>query len=187
MKTLGHHTCSATNGKEYIKKHAPFLAENQRGSKVQFLGSGYYFWDDNIGMAHRWGELHFKGNYCVLEFELNMPENLFLDLVGNRQHMRTFIKMAESIQTMYKSSAKMNIGEIIELLKKISTDKPEIFPYKIIRAIDLMPKDEQSKWYFAPSKQNYTLLNPRIIICLLEKNSLLLQLREIVHFSGQIK
>lgn len=185
MKTLGHHTCSTINGKEYVRTHAPFLAGNQRGGKVQFLGTGYYFWDDNIEMAHRWGDLHFKGNYCVLEFELNMPENIFLDLVGNRRHMHIFLAMALKIQSQFKSSAKMNIGEIIELLKRFSTDNPEIFPYKIIRAVDLMPKDEQSKWYFVPSKQNYTLLNPRIIICLLEKNSLLLQLRKIVHFSDK--
>ncbi len=183
MITIGHHTCSSANGREYIKTHAPFLAENQPNGKMQFLGTGYYFWDDNIEMAHHWGDSHFKGNYCVLSFDLNMPKEVFLDLVGNRQHMQVFLTMALKIQNQHKSTVGMNVGEIIELLKRFAKDRPDIFPYKIIRAVDLSPKFEQSKWYFVSSKKNYTLLNPRIIICFLEKNSLFLHLNDVIHFS----
>ncbi|MDD2582996.1 MAG: hypothetical protein PHR66_13485, partial [Desulfuromonadaceae bacterium] len=60
MKTIGHHTCSKKNGKAFILENAPFLSEyNETGKVLKFLGTGYYFWDDNIEMAHNWGRSHF--------------------------------------------------------------------------------------------------------------------------------
>lgn len=65
----------------------------------------------------------------------------------------------------------------------LEKDRPGIFPFKVIRAVDMLPRDEQSKWYFVSGKRNYTLLDPRIVICITEKNALILQSKNIVYES----
>lgn len=172
MRTIGHHTCGKKNGREYILEHAPFYAGfDEPSGRMQFLGSGYYFWDDNIEMAHKWGTDHYKGLYYILQCDVLMPGELFLDLVGNRSHMRYFLKVAEKYAKSGHARAKWSLGSFIEHLKMLEKDRPGIFPFKVLRAVDMLPRDEHSKWYFVTGKQNFTLLNPRIVICIIPKLS----------------
>ena len=76
-----HHTCSQDNGEAFVIKNAPFLAEdNPRNRKYQFLGTGYYLWEDDIEQAKRWGEVHYKNSYFVVEFECDIEEEDILNL-----------------------------------------------------------------------------------------------------------
>ncbi|MGV8114977.1 MAG: hypothetical protein AB2L17_18985 [Lentimicrobium sp.] len=184
METTGHHTCSKRIGRSYILDHAPFFAGfNEKTHRLQFLGAGYYFWDDNIEMGTKWGEDHYNNEYCILECKLNMPGDIFLDLVGNRSHMRYFRNVAVKYAESGYAREKWSLGSFIEHLKMLEKDRPGIFPFKVIRAVDLLPRDEQSKWYFVSGKRNYTLLDPRIVICITEKNALILQSKNIVYES----
>lgn len=181
MQTIGHHTCSKKSGKEYILTNAPFLAVyNERTDHQQFLGTGYYLWDDNIEMAHKWGQDHYRGSYFIIGFTVIMRGTLFLDLVGNRSHMLYFMKVADKYKTSGYARDSWSLGSFIEHLKLLEKDKPGIFPFKIIRAVDMLPRDEHSKWYFVSGKRNYTMLNPRIVICIVEEKDLFLSSKEVV-------
>ena len=69
----------------------------------------------------------------------------------------------------------------IEFLKSKEKDMPGIFPFKAIRAIDnsVAPKNKNTI-QFVDNKPNYTNLDPRLVICLIEKNDVILQSKKIV-------
>ena len=171
MKTTVHHTCRKEGTKENILQNAPFKAEyNENEQKLQFLGSGYYFWDNNIEMARFWGKKHYQSDYYIIEATLELKKSYFLDLVGNREHMIYFMKLKETFKKFGFDREKWSMGHFIEFLKKLELDeKKGVFPFKIIRALDYSPNTKYSdKVNFVGNKKNYTLLNPRIIICLIE-------------------
>lgn len=182
MKTIGHHTCSKKNGNAFVLAYSPFLSEyNESGKALKFLGSGYYFWDDNIEMAHNWGRVHFHCNYYIIECELHLKSEIFLDLVGNRSHLRYFKQLIKKFEEYGFSRSKWTIGAFIEFLKSKEKDMPGIFPFKAIRSIDnsVIPKNKNTI-QFVDNKPNYTNLDPRLVICLIEKNDVILQSKKIV-------
>ena len=163
MRIIGHHTCSKQGTISNIEKQGPFqstyVAEDRRQHK--FLGTGYYFWDNNINMAHAHGQKNYKRKYHIFQAELELETDIFLDLVGNRIDMLWFqdiMKRFEHIEEVEN----WTIGSFIEFLKQKG-----LFDYKAIRAIDnsINPK-EMIK--FVDNRDNFTNLNPIFIVCLLE-------------------
>ena len=152
---------------------------------MPFLGRGYYLWDSNLEEARRWGMGRYGNSYIILEYELDCPGSVFLDLVGNRLDMKWFIdQMKLLVGGGVNRKENWNIAQFIEFLKRLSVHKPEVFPYKIIRAIDLYTKQsEQFRYFFVESRQSYTYLDPKIVVCLVEKNRLYLKYRRIVEQS----
>lgn len=189
MRIIGQHTCSKEGGIERITRNAPFESteyKTQKGEKkMPFLGRGYYLWDSNLEEARRWGMGRYGNSYIILEYELDCPGSVFLDLVGNRLDMKWFIdQMKLLVGGGVNRKENWNIAQFIEFLKRLSVHKPEVFPYKIIRAIDLYTKQsEQFRYFFVESRQSYTYLDPKIVVCLVEKNRLYLKYRRIVEQS----
>lgn len=71
MRIIGHHTCSQQGTISNIEKQGPFqstyVAEDKRQHK--FLGTGYYFWDNNVNMAHAHGQKIIREN--IIFFKRN--------------------------------------------------------------------------------------------------------------------
>lgn len=173
MVTIGHHTCANKNDKTYILQNAPFRSEfNKERNKIPFLGGGYYFWDNNLEAARYWGENHYKGNYCIYECVLNIDDNKFLDLVGSRDDM---IKLRQLIDKFSRKigGENLSLGEILEYFKQLNNLDPTFFDITIVRAIDSSKsKTEADVFRFSDGKNNYTDLNPRLIICFYTKKPL---------------
>jgi hypothetical protein len=177
MRTIGHHTCLAKGGKDFVEAEAPFLSEaieedNENGieAKRPFLGTGYYFWDNNTSLAKWWGDFIVKKKYFIVEAELLINDSFFLDLVGNRESMIWFQKM---INHFWDEEDELTVGEFIELLKKMAkeTGENDVFPFTAIRAIDYSGNHKHdSQIKFASGKKGFTLIQPRMMICLTEKN-----------------
>lgn len=187
MIIIGHHTCKRDGGEKYVLENAPFCSiYDSYANHKPFLGTGHYFWDDNIETAKWWGKLHYKDDYYVIEIALNLTSEYFFDLVGNRQHIKTFIALEKNFRQKGYETKNWTIAAFIEFLKKFQLKDPMIFPYKAIRAIDYSAYQaykEQYKYFFVqPGKDNeHTFLNPRLIICLLEKNKCLISQPVIKH------
>jgi hypothetical protein len=182
---VGHHTCSNKNGKAFVEKNAPFRAvHDQEGGSHQFLGSGYYFWDDNEDVAHHWGNMHYRGAYFVLAARISTPNILLLDLVGNRQDMKYLRDVVEMFRDEIFPNKEPAIGSVLEFLQKINGQEgyAGIFPFKVIRAVDSSSNNPkfQSPMKFVGTKSNFTMLNPRIIICLIEKKSGFLHSKQLI-------
>ena len=189
MKITAHHTCKKEGSKAEIIANAPFESiHDPENDKYQFLGTGCYLWDYNLNYAKVWGRIRYNNRFYVIECELNLPESLFLDLVGNRKDMAWLLHMPVWLKEegFYDLEEIWTVGNFIELLKELrkETGENEIFPYKAIRSIDNNAKiDELIGVKFVDNKEGFINLNPRLVVCLTEKNELLLLSKKIIYES----
>ncbi len=178
LKLIGHHACKNTGNGLYLQKEGLPVALSSytpHGIKNPFLGTGYYFWDYNKEMAKWWGKKQYDNNYYIFEAEIPYNQEITLDLVGNRQHMQWLIEMMNMFMEENEECKSWSIGQFIEFLKDIRNlpEYKDIFPYQIIRAIDHSVKNGIFDFY--PNSKEYIMLNPRIIICVINatKNTIL--------------
>ena len=168
FKTVGHQTLEFRNNTDDVEKNGPFPVENVSTS---FLGSGYYFWDNHIELAHWWGDWRIKKQYIIGECEIGVERNDFFDLVGSRDDQINLQNIIDKLNLK-----DLSIGEIIEVLKGMEKNVTGIFPYKAIRAVDNSIKlsFSQEKYLFQSDKASFSILSPMYMICLLDKKELLL-------------
>ncbi len=178
--TKGHHTCSAFRNEAVAKERAPFKSCCSEG-KSPFLGEGFYFWDDNIEIAHWWGKTHYNNKYTILQYDFTLEGDSFLDLVGSRQDIYILLGLRKKLIERGDVEEKdLSVSKCIELLKKIERNTPGVFPYTIIRAMDIRCKT--NGWSFVNDKRRCGTLitNPRIIICFFCKKDIPLRTAEVV-------
>jgi hypothetical protein len=188
MRTVGHHTCKKDGGRTYVKKEAPFLSTyDEATGSYPFLGTGYYMWDDNLELAKWWGDNQkerFATGYFVVRADLDLQAGIFLDLVGNRQHLEWFRGLMERLKKANYNIKHWTIAQFIEFAKRVHSADYQVFPFKVIRAVDHSPdsnpKSNFWSFFFVKKKKNYTNLDPRLVICLLEKNDVILQNKEVI-------
>jgi hypothetical protein len=166
MQIVGHHTCSKQGTIADIERQGPFLSTHVAADTKQhkFLGTGYYFWDNNIGMAHAHGQRNYKRKYYIFQAELELETEFFLDLVGNRIDMLWFQAVMQRFEH-FKEAENWTLGSFLEFLKRKG-----FLPHKAIRAID-NSIDAKEIVQFVENRPNFTNLNPVFIVCLLENNS----------------
>lgn len=164
MIIIGHHTSESKGSAEEIEKQGAFFSthKDEDFRHHKFLGSGYYFWDNNIGMAHAHGQKNYKRKYFIFEAELNLSKGYFLDLAGDRIDMLWFQEIMDKLKEV-EGTQEWTLAHYIEFLKKKGQ-----FPYHAIRAIDtsINPKETIK---FVSNRENHINLNPIFIICLLNK------------------
>lgn len=191
MTTIGHHTCTKKGGKESVINNAPFLAvhtpfeKDIKKRKLQFLGQGYYFWDNNFELARIWGKSHCNNDFFIIECEINITENNCFDLVGNRGHQIMLLSTLEKLKEKGYKKDYWEISKCIEYLKKLAKYNNEVFPYEHIRAIDYLKPHglQQVEFYFVKGNKHFTILNPKMAICTLNKDTLPLHTVKIIYES----
>lgn len=195
MKTIGHHTCSSEGEKSAIEQNAPFIStyipddEEGENNRHPFLGTGYYYWDNHIELAIWWGQVHYRGRYYIVKSNLEIDDGTFLDLVGSRASMIWLKDRIDELEEKGIPRTDWTLGNLIEFLKEIKTETGlnEVFPYAAIRSIDYKAKGKSNfSINFAPRKHpkekiSFTLLDPRMIICVIEKDESIIKTREIVY------
>jgi hypothetical protein len=186
LKIIGHHACGKEGGHDVVLDKSPFPSkEDKKKGYFPFLSEGFYFWDNNISLAHVWGKAHYQDNYYILEAELELTSDVLFDLVGNRSHMILFMELHKIFENEYNSGDRWPMGKFIEFLRDLNNESETykgIFPFLAARAIDLSrTKLEQFKFLFVDSKDNYTNLSPCLVICLYEKNNVILQSKILIN------
>ncbi len=167
MKIIGYHTCSKKGDITEIEEKGAFYSEHieEEPNNHKFLGSGYYFWDNNIGMAHSHGQNAYKRKYHIFKAELNLGEDAFLDLAGNRIDMLNFQEIINKLREANKEVENWTLAHFITFLQSKAK-----FPYRSIRAIDAGSHlKDADKLKFVDDRNNFTNLNPVFIVCLLDK------------------
>lgn len=177
MIVTGHHTCSSVGNLTKNDIKLPFLSEHieSEPSKHKFLGTGYYFWDNNIGMAHSHGQNNYKRKYHIFEAKINSFDKSFLDLAGNRIDMLFLENFIKICNVKNKETINWSLAQFIELLKTVNK-----FPYRAIRAIDTSFKPKKVI-KFISSRDSYINLNPIFIVCLQDTKS------DLIHSFKHIK
>lgn len=174
MKTIAHHSCNINGGIKHVEINSPFFAEHKvEEEKYQFLGSGYYFWDNNLELAKKWGEFHYNNKYYIFEFKFDIKVDTCLDLVGNREHQFFFKKMFDIYEKETGDNKEdWSICQCIEFFKTLRKKNSKIFPFKMIRAVDLLNHTkykQQFQMKFVKTKKNYTIINPKMVICVMSE------------------
>lgn len=176
---IGHHTCINTkNSSEIITSGIPPAKAiyKPEETKNPFLGSGYYFWDYNIGQARYWGKTHYNQNYYIFEADIPYNDNM-LDLVGNRQHLEWILNLMYDFKEENEDIAQWDLATFIEFLKNTAQelDNPSIFPFTSIRAVDHSATIPDVEYYFDAKSPNFIIMNPRIIICVISEDKNIIQ------------
>jgi len=174
LKTIGHHTCKQDGGKEHVFEEAPFSSET--GKRIPYLGSGYYFWDNNEKQAHWWGRKHYQGKYYILVAELGFPHNIVLDLAGNRDHIKFIEKLASITKDRLKESNHWGLARFIEYFKRGRHYKldyvEKFFQYKVIKAREVRKPKEQSSIKFVDRTRDVLDFDPLLFYCLMQTDTL---------------
>lgn len=185
IKTIGHHTIEKTGEAvaERLSVGPVFSTVLDRAGnskpKPPFAGDGYYFWEDNIEAADWWGLVHYRRrgkDYRVfkIDLELSYETGVFLDLIGNRQHIEF---MAELIRKTKQNipCTDWKFHQFIAYFRKTAERNPRLFPYKMMRFNDakLNPKiQEPLTLTESESSSKFLLLNPFYIVCVFELSEL---------------
>ncbi|MGL5914409.1 MAG: hypothetical protein ACRCZB_09610 [Bacteroidales bacterium] len=152
--------------------NAPFFAENKEGENTQFLGEGYYFWDNNLEMAQIWGDSHYKEPYFIVECEIDISPEKCFDLVGNREHQILLSNLLLRLRNRNHDKQNWTVADCLDFLKTL--DSKDTFPYQSIRATDYVVPEtlEQDKCFFVKKYNHYTILHPKMAICVFDKSTL---------------
>lgn len=170
INTIGHHVFRY-DPPYFDESGAPcksVVTSKNNKQNYPFIGEGYYFWDDNIGRAKRWGEQRCKGKYKIMECSLRLQGEAFLDLVGSREDIRCFSMILDKIKSNGTNISGM--GEAIYRLQLMAHYNPKVFPFKIIRVLDVSKNRERID--FVVGKESKMLLNPEMIICFFDKKDI---------------
>ena len=167
MRLIGHHTCDQEGTVQEIEEHGPFLSTHvdDKANQHKFLGTGYYFWDNNIKRAHIYGQSTYRRRYYIFESKLDLDENQFLDLAGNRIDMIHFQEIMEKLREAISGTKDWTLAHFIEFLKKKGA-----FQYRAVRALDINAIPAKGIKFVA-DRENYTNLNPVFIVCLSDTGS----------------
>ena len=144
------------------KYTGPTLADNDD----EWLGKGYYFWDNNIDDAHWWGNIHYSGSYIITKSAYDYHSTEYLDLVSLREHKEYIQKACFYLEKRAKKlgrEEKITIGKVIEILKKSDRN----FKFKAIRACPVPIKSKRIS--FDTDGQCLMFPNAKYQICVIDK------------------
>lgn len=192
MNTIAHHTCDA-NGElisvDDIKKHGPFLSVHTPQSPKS-LGTGYYFFDNNVTAAHAHGKNRYRREYHIFVSDICIgAADYLLDLVGNRNDM-LFIQSAMktfSANLDEENAQKWTLGALIEIMKEANA-----FAYRAVRILDSSIMEdkpnrikETDRIYWFSDEDKFLNLNPIFTICFFEIDPIVVQSFDHYHSSTQ--
>jgi uncharacterized protein YlbG (UPF0298 family) len=179
-------TVESTPNKDKLLQEAPFRCEDDPHKLKEWLGSGYYFWDTFIELAHWWGRVHYKNkkhtHYAICKTVLKCNDDDILDLVGNLgqvQDVREIYRQLRNCE-QYKSK-EFKAQTIINYIRNTLGVQ-----YKAIRAYgEHSSRDpEITKHRLKFSDKAYLNLCPEVQICVFDKSSLNLPMK-LVYCSEQ--
>lgn len=185
LKFTVHHTCSSIGNRKDVLAHVPFHSDYiPEENKKPFLGEGFYFWEYNTDYAKFWGRNHYLDAYYICEAEVLIDQEIdgyYLDLAGNRKDLIEFVKLLKLFELIDKNGTKgIDLCSIISYLRNKC---PDAFPFKVIRAVDYKNASIAGiKIYFNDKEDDFTILNPRIIIAYKEKKDILYTIEPFITF-----
>lgn len=186
-KVLLHHTCKRDRGSVFVLQNAPFLAkDDERNRKFQFLGSGYYFWEDDIDQAHYWGSVHWgRNNYFIVKFDCEIDDNDLLDLDSKTgQNILEKIKEKISKNILITKTKKYNnwsLSQWVTFMYKYNRICSVGFDFKAIKVKDCnFSRKKEQKVYFVQEKPNYTYIGGVYIYFFRKKEDMCIKNKELI-------
>lgn len=172
METTIFQTVESTPDKEKLRREAPFHCEDNQ--LKEWLGSGYYFWDTFIELAHWWGKVHYQIRrhkpYAICRSLLKCSDDEILDLVGNLEQVQDVRKIYRQMRNCPQYKGKQFKAQtVIDYIRNSLK-----IPYKAVRAYgENSSKDKTIKQLRLNFSSNAFLnLCPEVQICVFDKSLL---------------
>jgi hypothetical protein len=190
LNFIVHHTCSKEGGSNFVLSNLPFLSKYKPSEdKKPFLGEGFYFWEYNVDYAKVWGKRHYDNRFYVCEAEIEINHELdgfYLDLAGSRKHLVGFVELLKEFNLIHEEGTKgIDLCYIINYLREKCPS--DVFPFKVIRAVDYKNDDQVGIRIDFNDKGNvrsYTILNPRMIISFQSKDDIDYRVEPFITFAS---
>lgn len=181
------HTCDKGVHAYILNKSAfrSIIRKRENGKEyLPFLGEGYYYWEENIEVAHNWGKRHYKSNYNIVQYKnCTIPQSDVLDFL-NRRDLKYFKNLIEIYTKRRPESKKWFIANWIEFFKKLQRENLENFPFKYFRADENHPDIRINNEMKGKNDFNatgyYAFLDPLIILCAMNKCNLNCESKEVI-------
>jgi len=178
INSFGHQTIEKTSESitDRTKKGPVKSLMVTRSGKLRkqppFAGEGFYFWEDNIDAAEWWGDVHYKkyGNeYRIFRIDLSFKydDNTFLDLIGNRQHLRFIEKLINKTKKNIDCNG-WKLHNYVNYFRLQESKHNGMFPYKMIRFNDCQLNPRIQNQLQLNDYQSVSLMNPFYIVCVFE-------------------
>lgn len=157
-----------------VEENGPFPCTHAKA----WLGSGYYFWDSAIQLAHWWGRegAGYYSGYIICKSQYNLDENRCFNLIDNFEHIDQFRQTHEYLISQRMAVANQTtVARIIEFLRNTTTFKFEATRAYGVNSIG--PRSEYSsrvvfKANDSPFTAQYLDALPAIQICFYSKTAL---------------
>jgi hypothetical protein len=168
MRKILYQTVDDRGNPEEVERQGPFMC----GRYNAWLGTGYYFWDTFIELAHWWGHNGYHDNYMICEASCDVNDKIF-DLVGNTDHIQILDKYSKLLKEKKPEQTITVAFVIMHMCKYLQKE----FPYKAIRAcgINTINKGkliEENRLCFKSNCRAYLDLKPAIQICIINKKEM---------------
>lgn len=178
FETTLHQVVQDRGGPNQILANGPIKADNPQKC---YLGSGYYFWDDNVELAKWYGNKYTSrsGNIIICEGDFSIERNSMFDLVGCRQDQRKIIELIKEFWDVYweeyhlsEEIENIELSVFLEMLfQEAEVSEENFFSYECVRAVDISFEDDFSEYdhaieKFVIGKPGFAVLSPKIIICI---------------------
>lgn len=154
-----YHTCNLEGSLNSIFKDSPYKSDS---TAYQWLGNGYYFWTDSDFFAHKWGERKDKypKGYVITEYLVDIPENLFLDLVGNvkdqlvfKDQILNYVRRMNLELNGREDARNIPISKVLDHLRMLAQNNQDKFKYDAIKAMDYSSVHTYSYKFTEEAKQ----------------------------------
>lgn len=179
------HACELNGDPDHILNVAPFLSED---NDRQWLTQGYYFWIEDVDLAHRWGSKSVKGDYVILhaslELETEEHKHNYLDLISSPLHIKYFKtligaylnEMKEKLGRKYEPT----ISEVINHYRILAEEDFDAFPFIGISCCDDSTAMKR-KFINSHHSKELLALNERHQICIFKGFESTIQNKIIAH------
>lgn len=167
-----YQTLEDQDNMDYVENNGPFKCTRSDA----WLGHGFYFWDTNIDWAHQWGENSYKNrglDYFITKCNIDINYKCF-DLFGSVESQKAFREVIEIFKTDPKTKhlKNLNVPNVITYMKELG-----VFDYHSIRASDM---NNEFQIFYRKGKE-FTLINQRVQICLLNFSNTFIPPLEVVY------
>ncbi len=164
-------TCEDKGLHQDIVQASPFKSEQ---NKRQWLTQGYYFWIEDIELAHLWGRFAKRNSYVIVQYNLDFSDfGPILDLISSPKQIRFFSELLNRLLTRLrteKECVELTVSDVINYYKKLHSEGKMEFPFKGIKCCDEQTK-RQLRFRYTDKKgclEETIALNNRHQICLFE-------------------
>lgn len=87
-------------------------------SQEAYFGSGYYFWEHSIDVAHHYGTKHYGGSrYIICKSHYDRHSDKYFDIVGCSEHIELLLHFHQRLQ--WQLGDDYTVGKLIRAIREI--------------------------------------------------------------------